>query len=107
MSSCLELSQLALFFSFGGDCRRRGCRAGSGLFSYSSGTGRDLRLYIGEYVLAHSWAICVWLAVLAALAALVTLLLRWEPFIGGSGIPQVEGEMHGCFFQKWWRVLLA
>lgn len=67
----------------------------------------NLRLYIGEYVLAHSWAICVWLAVLAALAALVTLLLRWEPFIGGSGIPQVEGEMHGCFFQKWWRVLLA
>ncbi len=48
-----------------------------------------------------------WFTALIAAAAVVTLLLRWEPFIGGSGIPQVEGEMQGALSQTWWRVLLA
>ena len=37
-----------------------------------------------------------WFTALIAAAAVVTLLLRWEPFIGGSGIPQVEGEIQGA-----------
>ena len=44
---------------------------------------------------------------LLGIAALVTLLLKWEPYISGSGIPQLEGEMEGHIEQKWWRVLLA
>ena len=46
-------------------------------------------------------------AVLLGLAGLVTLLLKWEPLISGSGIPQLEAEMEGHIDQKWWRVLLA
>ena len=53
------------------------------------------------------WFIPVWFAVLLAAAGLVALLLRWEPLISGSGIPQVEGELKGELEQKWWRVLLA
>ena len=36
-----------------------------------------------------------WLLVLMVLAVLVGLLVRWEPMISGSGIPQLEGEMAG------------
>ena len=46
-------------------------------------------------------------AVLLGLAGLVTLLLKWDPLISGSGIPQLEAEMEGHIDQKWWRVLLA
>ena len=66
-----------------------------------------LRQYVQNYLLQKPWAICFWLLVLAGLAGLVTLLLKWEPFISGSGIPQVEGELQDGFSQKWWRVLLA
>lgn len=56
---------------------------------------------------SHSWWIPLWFLILAAAAFLVTLLLKWEPQISGSGIPQVEGEMLGKFDQKWWRVLVG
>lgn len=49
----------------------------------------------------------IWFGALIALALLVARLVKWEPMISGSGIPQVEGELHGVFSQKWWRVLLA
>lgn len=55
----------------------------------------------------HGWFIPVWLVVLAAVAGLVALLIKWEPYASGSGIPQVEGEMAGHLEQCWWRVLLA
>ena len=48
-----------------------------------------------------------WLLVLMVLAVLVGLLVRWEPMISGSRIPQLEGEMAGKLSQKWWRVLPA
>lgn len=51
--------------------------------------------------------IAVWFIILLLFAFLTALLLKWEPFISGSGIPQVEGELYGYFDQKWWRVLLA
>ena len=53
------------------------------------------------------WAVALWFLALAGAAGLVTLLLRWEPYISGSGIPQVEGEMVGQVHQRWWRVLLC
>ena len=38
---------------------------------------------------------------------LISLLLRFEPMISGSGIPQIEGEANGRLDQKWRRVLPA
>lgn len=49
----------------------------------------------------------IWFGALIVLALLAARLVKWEPMIGGSGIPQVEGELHGVFSQKWWRVLPA
>lgn len=63
--------------------------------------------WILAYGKAHAWFIPVWLLILAGVSFLVYLLLRWEPLISGSGIPQVEGEMTGQIEQKWWHVLTA
>lgn len=60
-----------------------------------------------DYGKSHTWFILVWFLILAAAACVVTLLLKWEPLISGSGIPQVEGEIMGEIHQRWWRVLLA
>lgn len=59
------------------------------------------------YGKTHSWFIPLWFLILAAAAVTVSLLLRWEPYIQGSGIPQIEGEILGEIDQKWWRVLSA
>ena len=56
---------------------------------------------------SHPWFIPVWFVILLMAALVVALLLRWEPYISGSGIPQVEGEMQGEIKETWWRVLLA
>ena len=56
---------------------------------------------------AHPYFIPLWFVILLGAAGLVTYLLKWEPLISGSGIPQVEGEMQGRIRTVWWRVLLA
>lgn len=42
---------------------------------------------------------------LIMIAALVTLLLVWEPDIAGSGIPQTEAELRGQKDMKWHKVI--
>lgn len=56
---------------------------------------------------AHPWFIPLWFLILLAAAGGTALLLKWEPMIAGSGIPQVDGELQGYFEQTWWRVILA
>ena len=48
-----------------------------------------------------------WFGALAVMAVVVTLLLKWEPMISGSGIPQVEAELMGYIRPCWWRVVLG
>lgn len=49
----------------------------------------------------------LWFGALAVLALLVSLLLRFEPLIGGSGIPQMESEAHGELDSRWLRVFVC
>lgn len=49
--------------------------------------------------------IVAWFAVLLLLSQIVGKLLKYEPMISGSGIPQLEGEMVGKLDQCWWKVL--
>ncbi len=49
--------------------------------------------------------IILWFAALLFIALAVGRLVKWEPMISGSGIPQIAGEMKGHFDQKWWRVI--
>ena len=49
----------------------------------------------------------VWFAVLLVMAWIVSRLVKFEPMISGSGIPQLKGEMTGMFDQRWLKVLVA
>ncbi|MDY3052694.1 MAG: ClC family H(+)/Cl(-) exchange transporter [Ndongobacter sp.] len=49
----------------------------------------------------------LWFSLLTAMAFAVYLLLRWAPLSGGSGIPQVEGELHGHLSLNHPRVLVS
>lgn len=48
-----------------------------------------------------------WIAILMIIAVIVAKLIKFEPMISGSGIPQIEGEMTGKLNQKWYKVLPA
>lgn len=60
-----------------------------------------------KYISGHPLRIIGWFAVLILLAVIVGQLVKWEPMISGSGIPQVEGEVLGKLSQNWKRVLPA
>ncbi len=49
--------------------------------------------------------ILLWFLALAAMAVVTGLLVKWEPMISGSGIPQLEGEMTGKLEQRWYRII--
>lgn len=49
--------------------------------------------------------VLVWFLVLIVAALFVSWCVGKESMISGSGIPQVEGELHGLFDPKWYRVL--
>ena len=59
------------------------------------------------FVSGHPLRIMGWFVVLMLLALIVGRLVKWEPMISGSGIPQVEGEVLGKLKQDWKRVLPA
>ena len=66
-----------------------------------------LRGKLVDYAHAGAVPAAVTAVILAAVAVLVVLLLRAEPDIGGSGIPQVEAEVRGQKDMNWWRVIVC
>ena len=60
-----------------------------------------------SYKRGNPFRCAVWFLILMALAWIVGRLVKWEPMISGSGIPQVEGEVSGRLSQNWKRVLPA
>ena len=59
------------------------------------------------FIKGNPLRIAGWFLVLMLLAVIVGKLVKWEPMISGSGIPQVEGEILGKIDQNWRRVLPA
>lgn len=53
------------------------------------------------------WIWGVWGVGLLIMGGVCALLLRWAPLSGGSGIPQVQGEIFGYFKMRPWRVLIS
>ena len=56
----------------------------------------------GNILLAAAWFV-----VLAGMALLTGWMVKAEPMISGSGIPQVGGEIRGYLSQSWPRVILG
>ncbi|MBU3127780.1 H(+)/Cl(-) exchange transporter ClcA [Clostridium tagluense] len=48
-----------------------------------------------------------WVGALVIMGYIVGLMVKHEPMISGSGIPQVEGVLLRKLDMKWWRVLLG
>lgn len=67
----------------------------------------DWLVKILSYMKGNPFRCVVWFLILAALAWIVGKLVKWEPMISGSGIPQVEGEIAGRLSKNWKRVLPA
>lgn len=62
---------------------------------------------IYQFLQNNNWFILPWFIVLVFLGYLVGMLLKAEPMIGGSGIPQVEGVLLRYFNMNWWKTLLG
>ena len=57
---------------------------------------------------AQRWSLAfLGVFLLVVLTLFVAFLLQREPLISGSGIPQVEGELHGKINANWLQVLIA
>ena len=63
----------------------------------------DILRFIGDSPIRMA----AWFGVLIVLAWIVARLVKFEPMISGSGIPQLEGEMAGKLDPKWWKVVPA
>ena len=49
----------------------------------------------------------IWIIGLTILGFIVSCFLKYEPFISGSGIPQVEAEVQGSIDESWYKVLIS
>ncbi len=68
---------------------------------------QELSLYLYSTLSQTPHFIPLWILALLAVGWLIGKLLKFEPMIGGSGIPQVEGMMQGKLTASWWKVILA
>lgn len=68
---------------------------------------RELSLQIYSVLSDAPQFIPVWIIALISIGWLIGRLLKFEPMIGGSGIPQVEGILQGKLSASWWKVILA
>lgn len=67
---------------------------------------KSLILVKGLYQQMHTqpWLLGVWLVVMLLCCYLCGLLIKSDPNIKGSGIPQVEGQLEGSLEVNWWSV---
>lgn len=62
---------------------------------------------IYKILLRQPQLIPVWMVVLALIGYGLGMLVKHEPMISGSGIPQVEGVLQGKLKMTWWRVIIG
>ena len=66
----------------------------------------EFRSMIIEMIKQKPNLIGLWFLFLVAAAFLVGYLLKKEPLISGSGIPQVQGALQGKLGMNWLRIIL-
>lgn len=70
------------------------------------GLAEDFVFYMVDVIQGNLLYICGWFFFLLMLGQLISICLKIEPLISGSGIPQVEGEIMSWIDHKWYRVLI-
>jgi H+/Cl- antiporter ClcA len=75
------------------------------LYRFSLEKALTLLLHLYKILAVHPWYLPVWIFCLIMIGLLLGLLVKHEPMISGSGIPQTEGVLIGKLDMKWWRVI--
>lgn len=71
------------------------------------GHAENFVFYMVDIIKGNIFYIIGWFLFLMLLGFLISLCLKIEPFISGSGIPQVEGEIMSWIDPSWYKVLFA
>ena len=75
------------------------------LYRFLLSLAENYLMKIISYVKGNPVKITVWFVILALIGFFVSMLVKWEPQGGGSGIHQVSGENKGHISTSWWRVI--
>ena len=75
------------------------------VFRFCIEYGLKLVQWIYGQILATPWLVLPWIGVSVVVALILGLMVKHEPDIKGSGIPQVEGQLAGELDYAWWPVL--
>jgi len=67
----------------------------------------ELLMNIYEVIAVKPILILAWICILLAIGYIVGLLVKNEPMISGSGIPQVEGVLLGKLNMNWLKVIIG
>lgn len=77
------------------------------LYRFLLSQAESLLYRVIDFVKGSPVKCIIWIAALAILGALVALIIKAVPDSGGSGIPQVTGEIKGYLSPSWWKVIIA
>ncbi|MCR5207094.1 MAG: ClC family H(+)/Cl(-) exchange transporter [Eubacterium sp.] len=77
------------------------------LYRFLLQLAEDKLIDILGYIKGNPLRIALWLIGVTAIGYIVSLIVKWEPDAGGSGIPQTAGEIRGYFTLNWWKVIIA
>jgi len=74
-------------------------------FLLEKASGILVKVY--EFLSGQPQLIPIWIIILAIVGYIVGVLVKREPMISGSGIPQVEGQLLGKLKMNWLRVIIG
>ena len=60
-----------------------------------------------DYIKNNTLHLCIWIVCVLIIGFIISKLLKYESYISGSGIPQVEAEMIDQIDEKWYKVILV
>lgn len=77
------------------------------LYRFAVDKAAELSVTVYKYLSGHLIWLPAWAALLALLALAVRAIVRAEPLVKGSGIPQIKGVLLRQIDMNWWKVLAA
>jgi len=77
------------------------------LYRYALESAGVMITGIYKVLLIRPLLIIVWIVALSIIGYIVGLLVKHEPMISGSGIPQVEGVLLRKLNMTWWKVIIG
>lgn len=77
------------------------------LYRYALENAMVLLLEIYIVLSIKPYLIPVWVGALIFIGYIVGILIKYEPMISGSDIPQVEGVLLRKLNMKWWKIIIG